>query len=92
VIAVAIGLDHQTPISPEEVDEVGANANVDLRLGQVMAPAEPQEGTLEVAAGPVAITTGTDRQPEYICLADRSPELPGRNQTLPTRPRDPLQI
>jgi hypothetical protein len=31
VIEIAIGLDHESPIAPEEVDQIWPNADIDLR-------------------------------------------------------------
>ncbi len=52
VIEVAVGFDHEPLLPPEEVDEIGTDANVDLGRRQTVAAAEPQEVSLQVAAGP----------------------------------------
>ncbi len=75
VVEVGIGL-HREPLSPpEEVDEVGADANVDLRRRQAMAPAEPEKCVLEVAASAVPGIFFADRQSEDVRLANRPAQL-----------------
>jgi hypothetical protein len=49
VVAPAVGLDHQPLRAPQEVDEKRADADVHLRLRQVVAGAQAQEQVLELA-------------------------------------------
>jgi hypothetical protein len=51
VVAVAVDLDHESLGPPEEVHGVRAHLDVDLGLGDAVAPADPQEEALKVAAG-----------------------------------------
>jgi hypothetical protein len=46
VIEVAIGFDHESCLSPKEVNEVGADANVDLGWRKPVTAAEQQEVSL----------------------------------------------
>jgi hypothetical protein len=52
---VAIGLDDEPLISPEEVDEEGTDPDVYLRGRNPMPSAEAQEPTLELATGQVRL-------------------------------------
>jgi hypothetical protein len=49
--SVAVGLDRQPPLSPQEVHREAGDANVDLGFGQVVAATEPKEGALELGTG-----------------------------------------
>ena len=75
VVAVTVGFDDQAPITPEEIDQVRASANVYLRHGQSMASTEPQKEQLQVAARSVWDNFGTDWQAKHVNLADRPPQL-----------------
>jgi hypothetical protein len=48
VVAPAIDLDHQALGAPEEIDLVGADADVHLGLGDAVLAAEAQEDALQV--------------------------------------------
>jgi hypothetical protein len=51
VVAVAVGLDHDALLSPEEIDAERSDLRIDLRGGNAVALAEAEEATLELAAG-----------------------------------------
>jgi hypothetical protein len=46
VVSIAIGLEREPALSPQEIDEVGTDANVDLGQGQTGTAAEPQKISL----------------------------------------------
>lgn len=89
VVAIAICFYDQPPITPEEVDEMAANANVDLGDWQSLPPAKPQEVRLEIAAGPISLDLGPEQQTEDLRLANSSPHLPRRRppSQIANRPR-----
>ncbi len=90
VVAVTVGLHHQSLLTPEEVGEIDADANVDLRTWQSMATTEREEVALKVTAGSFGSIPFLDRQPEDVCLPDCFAQLPGGDPpTLPTRSRPP---
>jgi hypothetical protein len=62
VESVAVSLNDQRALAPEEVDFEGADTGVDLWPRQPVALAEPQEAPLELAAGKIGL--------EAILLAD----------------------
>lgn len=76
VIAVAIGFDDQTALAPEEVDQVGPDANVDLGIRQSLTLADPQEIPLEITAGAIVEHVLPSRQSQHICLSNRLAQLP----------------
>jgi hypothetical protein len=51
MVAESVDLDDQAAVPPEEVDLVGADAGIELRLGQAMAEAQAPEEALEFASG-----------------------------------------
>jgi hypothetical protein len=53
VVAETVGLCDQTTVAPEEVDLILAEARIYLRCRQAMPATEPQEETLQLAAGEV---------------------------------------
>jgi hypothetical protein len=59
--SVAIGLDDQPLVSPEEVDEEGTDPDVYLRGRNPMLAAEAQEPTLELATGEVGLEVAANR-------------------------------
>ena len=65
VVSPRVGLDHQRAIAPEEVDLVGAEPGIHLRLGKAVAAPDAQEQSLELAASEVGFAdlVGPD-QPE----------------------------
>lgn len=75
VVAKAIGFDDQSSLAPEEVNEMWADANVDLRRWQPVPLAQSQEIPLELAARPVARGFGADRQAEDVRLPDRTTQF-----------------
>ncbi len=75
VIEVAVGFDHELPLSPEEVEEVGTDANVDLGGRQPVTTTEPQEVRLQVAAGSNPGVLVADWQAKHVRLADRLAQL-----------------
>src|SRR5204863_2295521 len=65
----AVGLDHQSPIGPQEVDGVRADRDVDLGDGQVVAAADPEHSPLEPAALRRAVSVVAYLEPEIRRLA-----------------------
>jgi len=77
VVAVAGCFHDQPPVTPEEVDQIRTDADIDLRHGQVMTAAESQAVALEIAASAVLLLAIQiiDRQAENVRLADRAAEF-----------------
>jgi hypothetical protein len=71
VIAVAIRFDNQPLIAPEKIDEMAADADVDRRRGQAVAPAESEECPLEIASRSIPIFLRSEWETEHIRLPDR---------------------
>ena len=83
---VAIGLDNQATVPPQEIDDEGADPYVDLGFRQTVAPAEPQEAVLQLAAGGVPVHVPlANIPPEGLGLAHGSPELHRRSDTAQVR-------
>lgn len=82
VVVVAIRFHNEHPLTPEEIDEVGTDADVDLRGRQTVTPAESQEVPLEITARAIPIGLLVNWESEHIRLANRSPKFP--------RTQDPL--
>jgi hypothetical protein len=64
VMAESVRLDDQAPIAPEEVDLVRTDARIDPWRGKVVATAEAEEETLELAARELLLRSelfGTDQ-------------------------------
>ncbi len=72
VVEVAVGFDHDPPVSPKEVNEIRTDPDVDLRARQPMAATEAQEVPLQVAARATAALV-PDWKTDDACLADRLP-------------------
>jgi hypothetical protein len=81
VVLVAICFDYKAELAPEEVRLVLADLNVDLGHRKAKSPADPQEVSLEVAAGAVVANVIAERQAEHLGLADRSPHFGLRNSS-----------
>lgn len=79
VVAIAIRLNDETSIAPEEIDQMWADAHVDLWRRQPVDLAKPQEISLQVAASAIAAKPEADRKPEYRRLTDRAPQHLGGN-------------
>jgi len=77
---VAIGLDDQPLVSPEEVDEEGTDPDVYLRGRNPMPSAEAQEPTLGLATGQVGLEAIVNRQPQVLRLPQCGRELRGTEQ------------
>jgi hypothetical protein len=60
VVPVTVSFDHEPRLPPDEIRLVAADLDVDLRHGQPVSPADPQEGALEVAASAVAASVLTE--------------------------------
>jgi hypothetical protein len=58
VEGIAIGFGDEASVAPEEVDLQAADQDVDLRRGDAVAAAEPQEEVLELAAGEDSLLGG----------------------------------
>ena len=76
VEAVPVGLDHQSPIPPQEVDDEAANPRIHLGRGQTVAAAEPKEEMLQLAAGGISRRLAR-HEPQDLRLAERPPNLFG---------------
>ncbi len=70
VVAIAIGLDNELSFTPEEVDEVSADTDVDLWHGQTMAATKLQEEALELASRTVCPLRWGERESQHLCLAN----------------------
>lgn len=81
VVDVAVGFDDQSSISPEEVDEIRADWDIDFRRRQSVVTAQFQEVELQIAAGsviprPIAdCALIADWQPEDARLPDGSTQF-----------------
>jgi len=91
MVDVAVGFGNEPSSSPEEIDEMLADADVDLGSRQPMPATEREEVFLQIAALPPAPVFLLDRQPEDVCLPDRTSQLTGRDQA-PLAGRHPAQI
>ena len=70
VVSIAIGFDHEPLVSPEEIDEKGADADIDLGQRNAVTAAEAQEGGLEIATGSIGCVSFVDGQTQHIRLPD----------------------
>jgi hypothetical protein len=86
VRSVAIGLDRQPLVPPQEVDGEPADAHVHLGLREPVAAAQPQEGTLELGAGVVGGGISKVESPE-LGFADRLAKGRGRDGAFQVRDR-----
>lgn len=77
--AIAVGLDRDALVAPEEIDGPAADANVDLRVGKAAASAEVEEIALEVAAGPVGGDLAQG-ETEHLRLPRGSPDQMRRDR------------
>ena len=75
VRAIAVQLGYQAVRRPEEVDNEGANTNVDIRLGNAVAAAEAEEAPLQLTAGVVGLQGSVDGKPKEFGLPERAGEL-----------------
>jgi hypothetical protein len=73
VIAIAVGLNDDPLLAPEEVDCLWADPDVDLRRRDVVALTETQEQVLQLAPRPLSGVPGLDPQPLDLRLPSRSP-------------------
>ena len=73
VVPVAVGLDDQALNTPEEVDGVGAEADIDLGLGNLMVRAKAQEGSLEAASCGLRPKAKVTEGPGTRCHRDAPP-------------------
>ena len=73
VMEIVVRFDRQAPLSPEEVDEVRADANVDLRSWQAVPTTQRQELLLQIAARAVLRIAFVERQAQHVRLPDRPP-------------------
>jgi len=80
--SVAIGLDDEPLISPEEVDEERTDPDVYLRGRNPMPSAEAQEPTLELATGQVRLEAIANRQAQVLRLPQCGRELRGTEQSV----------
>jgi hypothetical protein len=78
VMPVAIGLDDQRSVAPEEIDLEWPEPGIHLWLRKAVAAAEVEEETLELAAGEirVAIEVAIRDQPKV----QRSPDCPPKHR------------
>jgi hypothetical protein len=79
VVAVAIGLDDDALLAPEEVDDARSNPHIDLRRRQPMALAEAQEEMLQLAPRLLAGALGSNSQPACPRLSYRAAKFGGRD-------------
>jgi hypothetical protein len=79
VVPIAVGFDHESEIRPDEIRLVLTNWDVDLRHGQAISPADPQEVALQIAAGAIVTSVLAERQATHICLPNRPSQLLLRN-------------
>ncbi len=88
---IAVGLDDQTLVAPDEVDFVGADGLVDLGLGEAVLAAHATEATLKVASGWRGFCLGSERFLDVVLaefgltdcstevvLVDHTPEVDDR--------------
>ncbi len=66
VVEVAVGFYHEPSLTPDEVDQVRADGDIDLRPREPMTTAEPQEVSLEVTTRPVLAALPTNRQAKNV--------------------------
>lgn len=89
---VAVGLDYELPLPPEEVDQARTDANVDLGPRKTMPSTKSQEQFLQVATGAVLGVLVAHRQAEDVGLTGRTAQLASRWGTGKTRGDSPLEI
>jgi len=82
VIAVTVGFDHEPLPSPEEVDQVRTDANIDLWRRQPATATQPQEVCLQITAGSNPGVPLIDRQPQHVRLPYRPAQFATRNRSV----------